>query len=258
MSVAVGLDLGSTSIKTIFVKGDRAIWRGVAPTAPGQENVARSLINDGLSACGLTRGDISAVASTGYGKKLFPSADRYIDEISANAAGAFKMSGRQARTIVNIGGQDLKVLFLGSDGRVEDFRMNDKCAAGTGRFFELVARLLDTPLSGFDRLYEAASGDVEINSTCVVFAESEIVSLMARGIKKEDIAGALYASVARRIAGLLGSSSEGGAIYIDGGPAQNRALANALEDELMTEVRVLEAPQYTVAYGATMMLEGGD
>ena len=161
------------------------------------------------------------------------------------------MSGGQARTVVNIGGQDVKVLNLDEKGRVVDFKMNDKCAAGTGRFFELAARLLDTFLENFGELARLAKEEVELNSTCVVFAESEMVSLLARGVGRAEIIRALNASVARRVAGLLGRDL-GGPVWLDGGPARNLGLAEARENELMTEIRVLDDPQYTVACGAAM------
>ncbi|MDR1472482.1 MAG: acyl-CoA dehydratase activase [Synergistaceae bacterium] len=254
MAFKVGLDLGSTAIKAVIVDGDRVAWQGTRATAPGQEAVAEGLLDEGLSALGARRGEISGIASTGYGKKLYASADRHIDEITSNAAGAFILSGGSARTVINVGGQDLKILTLDDSGGVVDFKMNDKCAAGTGRFFELAARILDTPLGDFAKLCLDSEEEVEINSTCVVFAESEMVSLLARGVKKEDIIRALHCSVARRVSGLAGRLSPDGRVYLDGGPAQNGGLASALEDELMTEINVLEAPQFTVAYGAAMSL----
>ncbi|MDR3076404.1 MAG: acyl-CoA dehydratase activase [Synergistaceae bacterium] len=254
MSFRVGLDLGSTAIKAVFAEEGKFLWRGVIPTAPGQESVASGLIETGLNETGRGRGDIAGIASTGYGKKLFTSAASNIDEITANAAGAYALSGGEARVVINVGGQDVKVIYLDGRGAVKDFKMNDKCAAGTGRFLELAARIIDAPISDFDRLAKNSSREVEINSTCVVFAESEIVSLMARGAGREDIVRAIYASVARRVAGMAGQCDGDGAVYLDGGAACNRGLAEALEDEMMTPVRVLDAPQYTVAYGAALSL----
>ena len=256
MTLNIGLDLGSTAIKMVIADGDRPVWQSHTPTAPGQEAVAKKLIDQALEQLALDAGQVNGVAATGYGKKLFTGAVKNLDEITANASGLFKLSGGLARTIINIGGQDLKVLTLAEDGRVVDFKMNDKCAAGTGRFFEQAARILDTPLTEFGELSSAAENDLELNSTCVVFAESEIVSLLARGVRKEDIIRSLNCSVARRVAGLMGRSALEGAVYLDGGPAQNRGLVEALEDELMSEVRVLDQPQFTVAYGAALSLLG--
>ena len=255
MSFHVGLDLGSTAIKAVFAIGEKIVWHGKAATAPGQKFLSEQLIAQGLKELAAGPEQIKAIAATGYGKKLFNEANKSIDEISANALGLFKLSGGQARCLVNIGGQDLKVLYLSAAGKVIDFKMNDKCAAGTGRFFELAARLLDAPLSSFGALAAKSQNNLELNSTCVVFAESEIVSLMAEGAAKEDIVQALHLSVAKRVAGLLSRQMPEGELYLDGGPAQNQGLVAALEDELMTEVKVLPSPQFTVAYGAALRLD---
>jgi len=256
VSFCIGADLGSTAIKVVIHSGETPLWRGSAPTVPNQENVVRSLINEGLAAIGATgaAGADYRLAATGYGKKLMTGAQKNIDEISANALGLFRLNGGGAGVIINIGGQDSKVIRLAPDGRVRDFRMNDKCAAGTGRFFEQAARILDVPLADFARLGAASKNEIDINSTCVVFAESEIVSLMAAGTAREDIIRGLCASVARRAAGLMGNDAAGGSIYLDGGPALNECLVAALENELASDIHVLEAPQYTVAHGAAFSL----
>ena len=254
MSIRVGLDLGSAAIKVVFTENGEFLWRGVAPTVPGQEAVARALINDGLAETGLGLACVSRVTSTGYGKKLYPPAGANMDEITANALGAAKLSDGKARAIINVGGQDVKVIFVDERGAVRDFKMNDKCAAGTGRFLELAARILDAPVAEFDALARRSTREVEINSTCAVFAESEIVSLLVRGMPKEDIIKAIYVSAARRISALAAGCAENETVYLDGGAALNRVLAEALEEEMMLEVRVFEHPQFTVAYGAAISL----
>jgi predicted CoA-substrate-specific enzyme activase len=254
MTLRVGLDLGSTAIKVALLDGDRAVQLRCVPTAPGQEALARVLVRSALEAVGADESRVSGVAATGYGKRLYPAADRIMDEISANALGAHRASGGAARVVVNVGGQDLKVIRLTPDGRVADFAMNDKCAAGTGRFFETASRILDTPLTSFGALAAEASDAAEINNTCVVFAESEIVALLSRGVPRGEVIRGLCASVARRAAAFLGSPSDGEGLYLDGGPALNPELARALAAEMMLDVRVLEHPQYTVALGAAYSL----
>ncbi|MDR1040363.1 MAG: acyl-CoA dehydratase activase [Deltaproteobacteria bacterium] len=253
MDYRIGLDLGSTAIKAVIVEDANMLWKGNVPTAPDQESLARDLIEKGREELGLPSTWSFKLASTGYGKSLYRSADLKLDELSANARGLFKLSNGEARSLINIGGQDLKTIRLSENGEVTDFRMNDKCAAGTGRFFELAARLLNVPLSNFAELSREPGEEVELNSTCVVFAESEIVSLLARGVPPQSVVRALHASVARRAAGLLGRVGVE-AVWLDGGPAQNRGLVEAVEDELLTEVKVAPAPQYTVAYGAAVSL----
>nr|NJM04414.1 hypothetical protein [Desulfobacula sp.] len=205
-----------------------------------------------LQGIGRTPDALAAAAFTGYGKGLVNGAGKIIDEVSANALGAFLLSKGKARTVINIGGQDVKVIRLSATGRLLDFKMNDKCAAGTGRFFEVAARILDTPVDSFGKLGLAVSDPVNINSTCAVFAESEIVSLMAKGIGKERIIQGLHESIARRIAGLAGSRDMEDDFYLDGGSANNSGLLAAIEEELCRDVHVLPLPQFTVAYGAAM------
>ena len=253
MGLYIGADLGSTVIKVVIHSGETSLWRGCAPTIPNQERVVYRLLDEGLAAIGANGADYQ-IAATGYGKKLLSGAQKNINEISANAIGLFRQSGGRAGVIINIGGQDSKVIRLAPDGRVRDFRMNDKCAAGTGRFFEQAARILDVPLEDFARLGAASRKEITINSTCVVFAESEIVSLLAAGAAREDVIHGLCSSVARRAAGLMGNDDAEGDIYLDGGPALNECLVAALKDELATDVHVLAAPQYTVAHGAAYSL----
>jgi CoA-substrate-specific enzyme activase, putative len=252
MGYRIGMDLGSTAIKVVLVENREIKWCRKVPTAPGQEMRAMELVNEGLVKLGVAEADIEKVSSTGYGKKLMSNASHTVDEISANALGLFTLSDGSCRTIINIGGQDLKVINLADNGQIADFKMNDKCAAGTGRFFEQVARILDTPLEQFGEMSRKASDALELNSTCVVFAESEIVSLLAKGVPKESIIKGLHYSVARRIAHLLGRHVLNGDIYLDGGPSQNFGLLDALEDELLMEVKVLENPQFTVSFGAAI------
>jgi predicted CoA-substrate-specific enzyme activase len=173
----IGIDVGSTGIKIVFVQQTDMVWKKVVPTKPGQAALVQGLIEQGMAACGIGPRDIDQKSVTGYGRNLIASTDEVVDEISANAAGIHQLSGGSARTLINIGGQDVKVIRLDNQSRGIDFKMNDKCAAGTGRFFEMAANILDTPLSGFHVPEQIEPR--RINSTCAVFAESEIVSLMA-------------------------------------------------------------------------------
>ncbi|MDR3243605.1 MAG: acyl-CoA dehydratase activase [Elusimicrobiota bacterium] len=253
MQYYVGVDLGSTAIKVVFVKDGALAWHKAVPTAPGQEALARKVIAEGLRELNIGSEDISGVAATGYGKNLISSTDKVIDEVSANALGLYLLSGNTARVIINIGGQDIKIIKLDGNGKLAEFKMNDKCAAGTGRFFEMAARILDTSIYEFAALSDQAQTAAALNSTCVVFAESEIVSLLAKGAPKESIIKGLHESIARRIASMMGTNSVD-EVYLDGGSANNTALAEAIGDELFADVRVLEYPQFTVAYGAARSL----
>lgn len=255
MKYKVGIDLGSTAIKIVIVSDQKIAWKKAAPTLPGQEAFALEMMREGLEQLAGTRADVERIAVTGYGRSLIAEAQVVIDEVSANAWGAFLLSGGEARTVINIGGQDIKIISIDGNGNLMNFKMNDKCAAGTGRFFEIAGRILDTPVDEFGAMAEKADDPVNLNSTCVVFAESEIVSLMAKDTKKENIIQGLHESVARRIAAMMGEPMLADDVYMDGGSANNPALVQALEDEIFHEVHVLPAPQFTVAYGAACFLK---
>ena len=249
--IIAGIDLGSTAIKLVLVEDGQILWHKAAPTAPGQEKIAAKLLDEGLLALGCP-GESVAKAVTGYGKHLVASADFVIDELTVNCLGIFRQSGGQARALINIGGQDVKVIRLSERGQMTDFKMNDKCAAGCGRFFEVAGRILDTEVECFGDLTAGVGEAARINSTCAVFAESEIVSLMAQGVAKEKIIQGLHESVARRIAGLCAGRDLQDDVYLDGGAAQNPGLVRALEDELCRDLHVVALPQFTVAYGAAL------
>lgn len=208
------------------------------------------IIKEGMQVCSIGPGDIEKTCATGYGRNLLPDTNFTVDELSANAAGIHRLTSGKARTVINIGGQDVKIIKLSDSGKILDFRMNDKCAAGTGRFFEIADKILDTPLSEFHHAEMQANEAISINSTCAVFAESEIVSLMAQGVDKNRIIKGINKAVARRIANLAGNDPLEDDVYIDGGPALNNGLVENLEDELLCDISVLKVPQFTVAYGA--------
>ena len=248
----IGIDVGSAAIKVVFVKSDQIVWKQAVPTKPGQPELVDQITKEGIKACSVVPGDIEKTCVTGYGRNLINGSNYTVDELSANAAGIHRLTSGRARTVINIGGQDVKIIRLNDTGKILDFRMNDKCAAGTGRFFEMAAKILDTPLKEFHTAGMEAEKAVSINSICAVFAESEIVSLMAQGINKNSIIKGLNISVARRIANLAGNGALEEDVYIDGGPAMNAGLVESLEDELLCDINVLEDPQFTVAFGTLL------
>ncbi|RKY36748.1 MAG: CoA activase [Candidatus Omnitrophota bacterium] len=252
--ITVGIDLGTAAIKVVFIDQGSLLWAKALPTLPQHIKVCEQLLKEGMETVSLKKKDIAGVAATGYGKRLFPGSMKIVDEISANAVGAYVLSKARARTIINIGGQDVKVIKISCEGKVDDFKMNDKCAAGTGRFFEMAGRILDTPVCEFGDLSFQSLSQVCLNSTCAVFAESEIVSLLSMGKSRNDIIAGLHKSVARRISELTGSLYLEEAIYLDGGPAVNKGLTLAIKEELIRDIDVLEQPQFTVAFGAAIIL----
>ncbi len=254
MSYFCGVDIGSTAVKVALLTADGVLAASAVADSGGRfrENAARAL-EELLRGRGIPPAQVSYTVSTGYGRKLFAPADEYVSEITANALGAAPngTGGPGPRTIINIGGQDLKIILLDGDGHVRNFAMNDKCAAGTGRFLEMAARNLEFTLETLgDAHHRCAEVPVTINSTCTVFAESEIISLLAAGHSRESIVAGIHYSIARRIARLAKRVGIEDPVVFDGGPALNRGLAAAVEDELMRGVRVTDTPQVTAAGGA--------
>ncbi len=257
MKYFAGLDIGSTAIKVALVdEAGRHV--GVHVTASGSlfHKNAKEALARLLEEHNLKHDDVYYLIATGYGRKLFKEADDSISEITANAIGAHE-TGKAfggVRTIINIGGQDSKAIQLDEDGHVANFAMNDKCAAGTGRFLDVAARNLEIDLEELgDYHFNAESAPLTINSTCTVFAESEIIGMLANGHGKGEIVAGIHYSIARRTARLAKRVGIEDKVYFDGGPALNRGLVAALEDEMQREVIVPEYPQTTTAFGAAIL-----
>lgn len=258
MHYFAGIDIGSTTIKIVLTdEEERLVAEYVCPTGSHFYKHTMAAFAHVLEQSNLSRKDISYVFSTGYGRKLYKEADDSISEISANGVGAGKIASEMGRlsTIINIGGQDLKIISLDDDGHVKNFAMNDKCAAGTGRFLDMTARNLEVEVDELGDYHLNSKGvPIIINSTCTVFAESEIIGLLANGRGKAEIIAGIHYSIAKRVVRLakrVGSLGE--LIFFDGGPAMNKGLLTAIEDELMRKVVVPEKPQITTAYGAALI-----
>ncbi len=269
MKYFAGIDIGSTTIKIVLTDEDeRLSGEYVCPTGSHFHRNTLAALAVLLERTGVRRDQVASMYSTGYGRKLFKEADDSISEITANAMGARKIGSPlgKVRTIINIGGQDLKVISLDEDGHVRNFAMNDKCAAGTGRFLDMTARNLEVEVDELGAYHGSSTGiPLTINSTCTVFAESEIIGLLANGHGKAEIIAGTHFSIARRVARLArrtGAIEE--IVLFDGGPAMNSGLVTALEHELMHRVLVPDAPQITTAYGAALiardayLYEGGE
>ena len=252
-----GIDVGSTAIKVAVVDENGKV-AGVHVTSSGSLFHKNSIdaLNTLLNKLGLRREDVRYLIATGYGRKLFKEADDSISEITANAIGAFEAGKAYGgvRTIINIGGQDSKAIQIDNTGNVVNFAMNDKCAAGTGRFLDVAARNLELNLEDLgDCHFQASSAPLNINSTCTVFAESEIIGLLAKGHGKAEIIAGIHYSIASRTVRLAKRVGIEDRVYFDGGPALNKGLVAAIQDELGRELVVPEYPQTTTAFGAAIM-----
>ncbi len=257
MKYFVGVDIGSTTIKIALVDEDgKMIDKIGSPTGSMFNKNALDSLDRLLKSNQLERSDINYLISTGYGRKLFKTSDENINELTANAKGARNSLGDdiKVKTIINVGGQDTKVIMLNEEGKMANFFMNDKCAAGTGRFLDISARNLEIEVDELERLhFEAKDTPLPINSICAVFAESEIISLLAAGHQSSEIASGIHYSIAKRIARMAGRGRIEDAVLFDGGTALNKGMVDALENELMRPVYVNDFPQFTTAYGAALI-----
>jgi len=247
----IGVDLGSRKSKAVrlesesfAIAGSAVVDTGSSPAAAYAELEAR------LGAPGPGSRCIGRVL-TGYGRGVVPDVDR-VTEITCHAEGVRHLFP-DVSTIIEIGGQDSKVIRIGANGSVVDFAMNDRCAAGTGRFLEMVARVFDCALGELDELASRAEGRHNISSTCVVFAESEIISALASGAARENVAAGVYFSIARKIAPLVERVGVGPPIVFTGGVALSSYMRIALQKVLDAPVTSCSAPLITGALGAALI-----
>jgi predicted CoA-substrate-specific enzyme activase len=249
-----GVDVGSTTLKVVAVDGDGAIVAShVEPTTPFIEDQSERALAALRERCPL--GGQGPVGATGYGRKRIPSATRVVTEITCHACGAFHLIGRSG-VLIDFGGQDTKVIRIGEGGEVVDFTMNDKCAAGTGRFLEVILGRLHVPLEEAAAMADRAANAVSVSSTCTVFAESEVISLVAHGKPVADIVLGLHRSLASRVSALAGRMKDGREVFMSGGVALNRAMADALAAEIGAPITVLPEPQLVGALGAALGVRG--
>ncbi len=247
--VALGVDAGSTTWKGVVLDSAGEVLDSVVvaaePLAEQQTRVELAKLREATG----TSGD-TPVGATGYGRKRV-GADRAITEITCHARGAFHLTGK-AGVLVDMGGQDSKVIRIDAGGMVADFSMNDKCAAGTGRFLEVLLGRLKVGWDQVPGLVESAESAVSVSSTCTVFAESEVISLMAEGESVPGILKGVHQSLASRLAALAGTLPQDAAIFMSGGVALGQAMVNALSKELHRPVQVLPEPQIVGALGAAL------
>ena len=204
IAIVVGVDVGSLCTKTVVLNGEESILSyDIMRSGHYYQGAADESIERALQSAGLGKGDVAYTLGTGYGRAAITQADAEVTEITCHARGAARLFP-EVHTVIDIGGQDSKVIGIGDNGRVTNFVMNDKCAAGTGRFLEVMALALSVDIGEMGDLYFASKETVEVSSMCTVFAESEVISLFAQGHKKADIAAGIADSIARRIVGMVG------------------------------------------------------
>ncbi len=264
-----GIDVGSVAAKAVVLEvrangGARVAGRAVLPTGWNTAEAGALALEQACNAAEMARSDLGQVTATGYGRIALPFADKTVTEISCHARGAAHLSPG-AGVVLDIGGQDSKVISLdipreagpnkqslNRPGAVRDFLMNDKCAAGTGRFLQVLSGILNMPLDELGKA--AATGNpVAISSMCAVFAETEIVGLLARSTPPQDIAAGVFRAIARRMCALARRIPMQGECVFTGGLATSPAFAAILSDELGLTVQVPQDPQAVGALGAALI-----
>lgn len=251
-----GVDIGSTTSKAVLINetGD-VIAFAIIDTKHDRNECGEEVLRMALAKVDKNYGDLKMVFSTGYGRRAFERSDKAVPEVICHARGTIHLYP-SVRTIIDIGGQDAKLISIDSDGMVAKFDMNDKCAAGTGRFFEVLSRrLLNVPIDDLGPLALKSKNHVLLSSTCTVFAETEIVSYLSQGIPQEDIAMGILVAISRRIFG-MGSQSQiefKEPIVVTGGLAKNIALKTAFEEKLEKPIYLMENPQMQAALGVALM-----
>ncbi len=252
-TLTLGVDLGSTAIKAVVLAdGERVLAQGLSATGHNARQSAGSVVQEVLEAAGVGDGGVARSIATGYGRLYYDDADREVSEITCHARGA-RCLERDARTVIDIGGQDSKVISIAPAGKVLDFAMNDKCAAGTGRFLEVMARALDVPIDEFGPLARRSRQALQISTTCTVFAESEVVGLVAQGSELPDIVAAIHRSIASRVGAMVQRIGVNPPLVATGGVARNAAAIEALGRELNQPITVPADSQFAGAIGAALI-----
>jgi len=245
-----GVDIGSTMTKVVLLDEEmRAAIIG--PTGAEHRRLANKVMEQALAQAGISFEEVAYVVATGYGRVNVPFADKQITEITCHARGVYSIFPT-VRTVIDIGGQDCKAIKL-VNGKVVNFIMNDKCAAGTGRFLEVIAETLGLGLEEMSRLSLTAKKKERISSTCTIFAEQEVVSRLAEGAAIEDIVAGLFDSIASRVYSMAERLKVEKDVVITGGGAKSIGLVKAFEEKMGFPLLVPPEPLLTGAIGAALL-----
>ena len=254
-TVFAGVDIGSTTAKAVVIDEKDQIWSAMIATGTRPSEAGRQVLHMALERSARSLSDAAFIIATGYGRVSADFANRTVTEIACHGRGAYFIEPA-VRTIIDIGGQDAKSIKLGDMGKVTDFLINDKCASGTGRFLESASQMvLHVPLEDLGRLSSLAKSKVSISSTCTVFAQTELISLMAAGEPTESIVAGLHAAIASKVGGMAKRLGVQPAVMMTGGVAKNAGVVAALKQELGIEIVVpaVVDPQLVGALGAALV-----
>lgn len=248
----LGIDIGSASSKAVILEdGQRLVASAVIQSGTGTSGPKR-VMEEIFRENDLSLEKMDYVVATGYGRFSVPFADKQISEITCHAKGIFYLVP-EARTIIDIGGQDAKAIKLDNKGNILKFVMNDKCAAGTGRFLDVMSRVLEVGLTEMAEAHFRADNPSTVSSTCTVFAESEVISQLSQGISRDNIVAGVHRSIASKACSLVYRTGVSDEVVMCGGVAQDAGVVDAIEQELNQKIIVAPNPQITGALGAALM-----
>jgi predicted CoA-substrate-specific enzyme activase len=250
--IYAGIDIGSITAKAALIEDNKLLGTQVIPTGYDPSNAGHKVFELLLGKLKLSKDNITAIISTGYGRASVNFADKAMTEIICHGAGAFFLNPK-IRGIIDVGGQDSKAILLDANGLVENFAMNDKCAAGTGRFLEVMANALEVELDQLGDFCLKADKPSKISSICTVFAESEVISMIAGQEKRENIIAGIHESAAARVAILASKIKIKEPVMMTGGVAKNTGMVKALEKRCGFDLIVGELSQENGAIGAAVL-----
>jgi len=249
-SYFAGIDVGSTMTKAVILK-EGIVASIIGPTGPEQRRLANKVMEEALDKAAISFQAITYIVSTGYGRINVPFADKQYTEITCHAKGIIRLFPK-AKTIIDIGGQDVKGIKINTAGKIIDFVMNDKCAAGSGRFIEVIADTLGIPLDKVGALSLQSKNPAKISNICTIWAQQEVAANLAQGVPISDLLAGVHHSLADRICRMVNRMRVEDAVIVTGGGAKNRGLLEALSDQLGHETFVPEEPLITGALGAAL------
>lgn len=248
----LGIDFGSTTGKAVILdETGHVLAAQVSQKGAVSDEGVKTALAAALAEAGISVSQISRTVSTGYGRRMLDIADRTITEITCHARGAVQMVP-EVRLVIDIGGQDSKVIAVDSNGLVEQFAMNDRCAAGTGKFLEALARAVNVSLDDMGPIALGATQKLTVSSMCATFAETEVISLLAEGVSKVEVLGGVHAAMAKRTMGLVSRVGKREPIVMTGGVARNPAAVKHIEDALGCKMILPDHPQIAGALGAAL------
>ena len=250
--IVAGCDVGSLTGKAVILNNSEILSSSIVPTTPKPERTARNAMDEALQKGNLVLEDIEYIVGTGYGRVKIPFANSEISELTCHGKGAHSIAP-SIRTIIDVGGQDCKVIKVDKNGKILDFAMNDKCAAGTGRFLEVMAKTLELKLEELGPISLQSKNQAKITAQCSVFAETEVVSLMADGVEVPDIVAGIHDAIASRIMSLVYRVGLEKDLTFTGGVAKNIGVVAYLEKRLgVTTTKLSVDPQLMGALGAAL------